>query len=282
MGMQIDPAKMESSAFRYRRGMQHGGGMSSPGGPQSMNVNGLMGGTPKAGTGLSGPDARRWGSMSQHKAYRAMGGLGFGGRGQAHTHASPPRFMGPEIMRGGVHLRGLSEEAETILTTDDPVGMYVKALQTMFYGGSVKPDLITGRWDFATHQAMTKWVGTIDEPDDEKDMPSWGTAPSFTAKFAVDMALFAMKFDEGVRVASVLLETIGAPTTNSYDVLVFFKGVGTGSPTWLRSMQIFDAIERYIIGAEGGRAYGDPDVKTRGIVSAAGAAVLSVAAILIA
>jgi hypothetical protein len=198
---------------------------------------------------------------------------GIGKRYGIQTHKSVPR---------GFSGLGADEAApENLLTTGNPVGMYIRAIQSLISSlpeyhttdgtPPSKTIVSSGIWDYATHQGMTDWVGSIDEPGDMKDMPLWGQAPAFTAKFAVDLVLLAMKSDVGVRIGRVLLETLGAPTTGPGDVLLFFKGEGNGSPTWIRSMRIFDAIERYIIGCEGGRAYGDPMTKYKGYGSAAAA-----------
>lgn len=245
--------RLKAGAFRFGVGQSPGSMASSGGGMQHAGGHGAVGGGGGQVMGLAGQGQ---GVVPG----RTTGGIGKR-YGVSQKYVSP---MG--------HLRGLgADEQATILTDNDPVRRYISGLELLFELPAADSH---GKWNFALHQAMTKWVGRIEEPDDEKDMPSWGEAPAFTAKFAVDLVLLAMKSDVGVRICRVLLEAIGAPTTNSHDVLVFFKGVGNGSPTWIRSMRIFDAIERYIIGCEGGVVYGDPVVKYKGIGAAAADVVL--------
>ncbi|MDD3983390.1 MAG: hypothetical protein PHU54_05525 [Candidatus Omnitrophica bacterium] len=168
--------------------------------------------------------------------------------------------------------------AGNILEAGDPVGLYITGCQKLF---GMPEDKQTGVWDHATHQAMTEWVGRIDEPSDMKDMPSWGEAPAWTAKFVTDLALAPMRIPALIPTVQTILSHIGAPVSNNAALLAFFRGEGAGSATWKRTMAIFDSVALYVIGCEGGVAYGSPAVQTEGIVAGALAFAGSVAGILL-
>ncbi len=190
--------------------------------------------------------------------------------------------------RKGMNMQGLrkglgadaidNKVADNILEAGDPVGLYVTGCQKLF---GMPEDKQTGVWDYATHQAMTEWVGRIDEPSDMKDMPSWGEAPAWTAKFVTDLVLTPMKVPALIPIVQTLLAHIGAPISDSHELLAFLKGEGTGSATWKRTISIFNAVDMYVIGCEGGVAYGSPAVQTEGIVAGALAFAGSVAGILL-
>lgn len=180
--------------------------------------------------------------------------------------------------RKGMNMQGLGAgvEAGNILEAADPVGLYVTGCQKLF---GMPEDKQTGVWDYATHQAMIAWLVAMDE--DEGDVPVWGQAPAWMGKFVTDLALAPMRIPALIPTVQTLLSHIGAPISDNAALILFFKGEGAGGATWKRTMAIFDAVALYVIGCEGGVAYGSPAVQTEGIVAGALAFAGSVAGILL-
>jgi len=195
---------------------------------------------------------------------------------------------GPRDQVGGM-LGGLGDNPETIFNSPDPVGLYIRGIQALISTvpeyhavgsrAATKTIVSNGVWNYQTHVGLVDWFVSIDE--EAVDLPVWGREPAFMAKVVVELALLASKDDRIAALVRPLLQTIGCDATNSIGVAVFFRGTGAGSKTWLQTMRIMDAVQLYVIGCEGGRAYGSPAVKTEGIVAAAGAFVGSVAAVLL-
>ena len=227
-------------------GFPSGGGREGGGGdPGGLGKLGLLGAGSSRTRGLSWSTDWSEGTYKDHPAYRGM-------------------------------WRGLGVESSyTILTTPEPVTMYVQSLQALF---GFEPSKRTGVWDFETHQAWAAFLATVYGVEDASKFPKFGEDPGFTAFFAVEMFFGGFELARAFDTMKPLYEALGLPTDSLGAAISSF----TSPPNATRMRIVFDRVIRYITGAEGGVAYGAPSTQTRGIASAAAAAAVSILAILVA
>jgi len=173
---------------------------------------------------------------------------------------------------------GLGDDPETILNSPDPVKLYIKALQALFASDlDVKDTPGDGRWDHATHRSWKAWLAGVYGVEDVSRFPGWMEDPGFTGFFVIEMFFGGFDLSGAFERLRPFYEALGLPTTSMRDAIQSF----TSRENAVRMRQVLDRVNRYVIGCEGGRAYGSPAVKTEGIVAAAGALVGSVAAVLL-
>lgn len=169
---------------------------------------------------------------------------------------------------------GLGDNPETILNSPDPVGLYVKALQVLF---GMPTEMQTGLWNYETHKAMLAFLGDLYGVEDVPRFPGWMQDPGFTGFFVIEMFFGGFEMSGAFERMRPFYAALGLPSTSMRDAIQSF----TSRENAGRMRQVLDRVNRYVIGCEGGRAYGSPTVKTEGIVAAAGAFVGSVAAVLL-
>jgi hypothetical protein len=178
-------------------------------------------------------------------------------------------------------LHGLGAEAETILTTANPVDLYIRAIQALI---STLPEYHTvgttapsktiesnGKWDFRTHMGVIDFLASIYGVEDTAKFPAWGQDPGFMAFFIVEMFMGGFELDRAWDKMRPFYEALGLPTGSMREAISSFTSPGNAQ----RMRVVFDRVIRYVIGSEGGRAYGDPMTTYKGIGSAAGAPLLS-------
>jgi hypothetical protein len=215
------------------------------------------------------------------------GGAGvFGLRGVGYGEV-PGRCGGGIGKRYGVQyqasqpgLHGLGAEGNNILTSPDPVGLYMDAIKQLL--GMPMPEGggtgLNGKWDLATHNALTSVISR--EAGGVATVMPWGTNPGVTGMMVGEILMRALETDAGFRYGRVMLEVLGIPTSDRMTAIEWIGGgpgasEATRKAGWVRLGKILDAVVRYVIGCEGGRAYGDPMTTYKGIGSAAGAPLLS-------
>lgn len=195
--------------------------------------------------------------------------------------------------RKGMNMQGLGGPPESILTTSDPVDMYIRAIQALISSvpeyhtvGTTPPSktiVSNGIWDFATHNGVLDFVVSLAPTESSlANMPRWGENPALMAHFVIDLFLVGME-DSRIRESfAVFYETLGVPQAHEQTTDSIFQLFSLSRESEQRRIVgIMDKVMRYIIGAEGGVAYGSPAVQTEGIVAGALAFAGSVAGILL-
>lgn len=249
----------------FSAGLVRGGGMNQMGG----GGGGAGGGGGPGGGGLFGAAALARTNGLKGVGYGEVPGRCGGGIGKRYGvqyQASQP----------GLHGLGADEpDLSNILKNSDPVRLYVRSLQMLLAMPVVEQ---LGVWDFKTHNALTAAISS--EAGGVATVMPWGTNPGVTGMMVGEILMRALETDAGFRYARVMLETLGMPTSDRMTAIQWIGG-GAGATDeqkkagWTRLGRILDAVVRYVIGAEGGRAYGDPMTKYKGYGSAAGAPLLS-------
>jgi len=196
------------------------------------------------------------------------------------------------VYRRGMNMQGLGGDDAVegnILTTSDPVDLYVRAIQALISSvpeyhttGTTPPSktiVSNGIWDFQTHMGLLDFLASVYGVEDMTRFPAWGQDPGFMGYFVAEM--FFGGFDLGSTGAFEKMrpfyETLGLPTTSLRDAISSF----TAKENAERMRQVLDRVVRYVIGCEGGTAYGSPAVQTEGIIASAVAFAGSVAGILL-
>ncbi len=220
------------------------------------------------------------------------GGLGFDG--EYRLRGDPPWMVRARARANTERgLRGLGDDPETILNTDRPVEMYVRAIQALI---STLPEYHTvgdtppakeivsnGIWDFATHNGVLDFVVSLSPTESSlANMPRWGENPALMAHFVIDLFLVGME-DSRIRESfAVFYETLGVPQAHEQTTDSIFQLFSLSRESEQRRMVgIMDKVMRYIIGAEGGQVYGSKPVQYEGIAAGVAAVVGSVSAILL-
>jgi hypothetical protein len=258
--------KLKASAFRMGAG---GGGLN----PVNMSSGGMQhhGG---AGGGAGGGGGQ---VMRLH---------GLSGQGEGDVPGRNRGGIGKRYGKPSVGFRGLGVDApETILTTADPVGMYVRAIQSLIASlpeyhttGTTPPSKTiesSGIWNFRTHMGLIDFLASVYGVEDISRFPAWGSDPGFMAFFVVEMFFGGFDLTAAFAEMRPFYEALGLPATSMREAIQTLSARENAE----RMRQVLDRVNRYIIGCEGGRAYGDPVVKYKGIGSAIADVVLPVALI---
>jgi hypothetical protein len=221
----------------------------------------LKAGAFQMGPGLSPSMVASHGTQSHHFH-------GLAGQGEGDVPGRSRGGIGKRYGKRSAGFRGLGAEVpETILTTSTPVKVYVGALQTLFGMPEAERN---GVWNFATHEALIEWAAGIYGVEDKSRFPGWREDPGFTAFFAIEMFFGGFDLSSAFEQMRPFYSALGLPTTSMRDAIQAFTSVENAP----RMRFVLDAVSRYIIGCEGGRAYGDPMTKYKGWGSAAADVVL--------